>query len=149
MPRSSRSKRKRAASGAVLSKRAPAPVGAYPHARKVGKLLFLSGVGPRLAGSDEIPGVRLGPDGEVVSYDIAAQCRSVFANVRRIVSDAGSSWEKIVDVTVFLTDMRRDFAIYNALYAEHFKTNRPCRTTVEVGRLPTPIAIELKVIATL
>lgn len=136
-----------AASDEFMSRRAPEPVGAYPHARRAGGLLFLSGVGPRMAGSQEIPGVTLGPGGRVVSYGLEAQCRSVFANVRAILEDAGSSWEKIVDVTVFLTDMKRDFAAFNRLYAEHFKDNRPCRTTVEVGSLPTPIAVELKVIA--
>lgn len=131
----------------IDSSRAPEPVGAYPHARRVGNLLFLSGVGPRERGSEKIPGVELNDRGEIVSYDIETQCRSVFQNVRYILEDAGSSWESIVDVTVFLTNMRHDFAIYNRVYAEYFADNRPCRTTVEVGALPTPIAIELKVIA--
>lgn len=131
------------------SLRAPEPVGAYPHARRVGGFLFLSGVGPRTRGSKEIPGVTLGENGEIVSYDIEEQCRSVFQNVRYIVEDAGSSWENIVDVTVFLTNMKADFAAYNRLYAEYFKGNKPCRTTVEVNALPTPIAIELKVIASI
>lgn len=131
----------------IDSSRAPEPVGAYPHARRVGNLLFLSGVGPRERGSERIPGVELNDRGEIVSYDIETQCRSVFQNVRYILEDAGSSWESIVDVTVFLTNMRHDFAIYNRVYAEYFADNRPCRTTVEVGALPTPIAIELKVIA--
>jgi len=131
------------------SHRAPEPVGAFPHARRVGGLLFCSGIGPRKRGTKEIPGVTLGPDGEVASYDIAAQCRSVFENVRAVVEDAGSSWERIVDVTVFLTDMRRDFPVFNRLYAEAFADNRPTRTTIEINRLPTPIAIELKVIATI
>ena len=131
----------------INSDKAPEPVGLYPHARRVGNLLFLSGVGPRERGTDKIPGVELNADGEVVSYDIEAQCRSVFRNVRSIVEAAGSSWENIVDVTVFLTDIRRDFETYNRVYAEHFADNRPCRTTVEINRLPTPIAIELKVIA--
>lgn len=130
------------------SSRAPEPVGLYPHARRVGNLLFLSGVGPRERGTKEIPGVTLGADGEIESYDIETQCRSVFQNVRYILEDAGSSWDKIVDVTVFLTNMKDDFAAYNRLYAEYFAENRPCRTTVEVNKLPTPIAIELKVIAT-
>ena len=121
----------------------------YPHARRVGGLLFLSGVGPRTRGSKEIPGVVLDEAGNIVRYDIEAQCRSVFQNVRYIVEDAGSSWEKIVDVTVFLTNMNADFATYNRIYAEHFDDNRPCRTTVEINALPTPIAIELKVIATI
>ena len=134
----------------IDSQRAPEPVGAYPHARRVGNLLFLSGIGPRVRGSKEIPGVRLRPDGTVESYDLEAQCRSVFANVRAILEDAGSGWDKLVDVTVFLTDMKRDFPLYNRLWAEHFPepSTRPCRTTVEVGALPTPIAIELKCIAT-
>ena len=131
----------------IESQRAPEPVGAYPHARRVGNLLFLSGIGPRVRGSREVPGVRLRTDGTVESYDIEAQCRSVFANVRAVLEEAGSSWDKLVDVTVFLTDLRRDFAAYNRLWAEHFKDAQPCRTTVEVTALPTPIAIELKVIA--
>lgn len=131
------------------STRAPEPVGLYPHARRVGNLLFLSGVGPRKRGSKEIPGVTLGPDGKVVEYDIEAQCRSVFTNVRYILEDAGSSWENLVDVTVFLTDIENDFAIYNRMYAEFFPDNKPCRTTVEINALPTPIAIELKCIATI
>jgi len=132
-----------------VSPRAPEAVGAFPHAKRVGHLLFLSGIGPRKRGTTEIPGVTLGEGGEVVAYDIEAQCRSVFDNVRTVLEDAGSSWDRIVDVTVFLTDMRRDFATFNRLYAEHFATNQPTRTTIEVNRLPTPIAIELKVIATL
>ena len=130
------------------SSMAPEPVGLYPHARRVGDLLFLSGVGPRTRGSKTIPGVQLDGKGKIVSYDMEAQCRSVFQNVRYILEDAGSSWENIVDVTVFLTNMKDDFAVYNRLYAEYFSTNQPCRTTVEVNALPTPIAIELKVIAT-
>ena len=133
----------------IHSSKAPEPVGLYPHARRVGDLLFLSGVGPRKRGSKEIPGVTLGADGKIVAYDIEAQCRSVFDNVRHILEDAGSSWDKLVDVTVFLTDMQRDFQTYNRLYAEYFKDNQPCRTTVQVTALPTPIAIELKCIATL
>ena len=132
----------------VESSRAPEPVGLYPHARRVGDLLFLSGVGPRERGSKTIPGVELNDAGEIVSYDIETQCRSVFQNVRYILEDAGSSWENIVDVTVFLTNMKDDFATYNKIYAEYFSGNRPARTTVEVAALPTPIAIELKVIAT-
>jgi len=133
----------------IDSSRAPEPVGAYPHAKKVGNLLFLSGVGPRKRGTREIPGVELDADGDVVSSDISAQCRSVFENVRLILEDAGSSWDRIVDVTVFLTNMKRDFETYNRLYAEAFADCRPTRTTIEVGSLPTPIAIELKVIATI
>ena len=131
------------------SSRAPEPVGLYPHARRVGNFLFLSGVGPRERGCREIPGVELNHIGEIVSYDIEAQCRSVFQNVRYIVEDAGSSWENIVDVTVYLTNIKNDFQAYNRIYAEYFAENRPCRTTVEVSSLPTPIAIELKVIATI
>lgn len=134
---------------AIESARAPEPVGLYPHARRVGDLLFLSGVGPRERGSSKIPGVELNNAGEIMSYDIEEQCRSVFRNVRYILEDAGSAWENIVDVTVFLTNMKDDFAAYNRLYAEYFADNRPCRTTVEVNALPTPIAIELKVIATI
>lgn len=133
----------------IDSLRAPEPVGLYPHARRVGDLLFLSGVGPRERGNDKIPGVEVDANGEVVAYDIESQCRSVFQNVRYILEDAGSSWDQIVDVTVFLTNMKVDFKTYNRLYAEYFAGNRPCRTTVEVNRLPTPIAIELKVIATI
>ena len=136
-------------SNPIESKKAPEPVGLYPHARKVGNLLFLSGVGPRVRGSREIPGVTLGSNGEITSYDIAAQCRSVFDNVRTILEESGSSWSQLVDVTVFLTNMKDDFQTYNALYAEYFKDNQPCRTTVEVLSLPTPIAIELKCIATI
>ena len=131
------------------SPRAPEPVGLYPHARRVGNLLFLSGVGPRERATKEIPGVELNDSGEIVSYDIETQCRSVFQNVQYILEDAGSSWEQIVDVTVFLTNMNDDFAKYNKIYAEYFSGNRPCRTTVEISSLPTPIAIELKVIATI
>lgn len=133
----------------IESSRGPEPVGLYPHGRRVGNLLFLSGVGPRERGTKKIPGVELNDAGEIVSYDIEAQCRSVFQNVRYILEDAGSSWDKIVDVTVFLTNMKDDFEVYNRIYAEYFDDNRPCRTTVEVNALPTPIAIELKVIATI
>ena len=131
-----------------VSDRAPEPVGAFPHAKRVGDLLFLSGIGPRRRGSKQIPGTTVDDQGRVVSYDIAEQCREVFENVRTVLEDAGSGWDKIVDVTVFLTDMQRDFKKFNRLYAEHFATNQPTRTTVEVNCLPTPIAIELKVIAT-
>ena len=133
----------------IDSAQGPEPVGAYPHARRVGNLLFLSGVGPRKRGSKDIPGVTLDASGKVISHDIEAQCRSVFENVRLILEDAGSSWEKLVDVTVFLTDMQRDFAAYNRVYAEYFKDNQPCRTTVGITALPTSIAIELKCIALL
>ena len=130
------------------AEQAPEPVGLYPHARRVGNLLFLSGVGPRERGTKKIPGVELDESGEILSYDIEAQCHSVFKNVRLIVESAGSGWDKIVDVTVFLTNMKDDFKTYNKIYAEYFKENQPCRTTVEISSLPTPIAIELKVIAT-
>jgi 2-aminomuconate deaminase len=131
----------------INSSKAPEPVGLYPHARKVGNLLFLSGVGPRERGSKVIPGVTLDEQGNIASYDIETQCRSVFRNVRYIVEEAGSSWDKIVDVTVFLTNMKDDFKVYNQLWAEYFKENPPCRTTIEINKLPTPIAIELKVVA--
>src|SRR5687767_8462615 len=130
--------------------RAPEPVGAFPHAKRVGDLLFLSGIGPRVRGSKEIPGVTLDVGGDIASYDIETQCRAVFENVRLVLEDAGAGWNDIVDVTVFLTNMKKDFPIYNRLYPEYFagegKPN-PTRTTVEVRALPTPIAIELKVIA--
>lgn len=130
------------------SSKAPEPVGLYPHARRVGNLLFLSGVGPREKGTSQIPGVELDEEGNIVRYDIAAQCHAVFRNVRYILEDAGSDWANLVDVTVFLTNMKDDFQTYNRIYAEYFKDNQPCRTTVEVNKLPTPIAIELKCIAT-
>ena len=133
----------------IHSSKAPEPVGLYPHARKVGNLLFLSGVGPRERGTKKIPGVELDEQGNIVSYDIEAQCHSVFRNVRYILEEAGSGWDRIFDVTVFLTNMKADFATYNRLYAEYFKDNQPCRTTIEINCLPTPIAIELKVIATM
>jgi 2-aminomuconate deaminase len=132
---------------------APKPVGLYPHARRVGNLLFLSGVGPRVAGSDAtdsvVPGLTLDKNGNFLTFDFEAQCRSVFENVRIILEASGSSWEDLVDVTVFLVDMKRDFQIYNRLYAEYFKDNLPCRTTVEINALPTPIAIELKCVASI
>jgi|SRR5215813_1058800 len=131
----------------IISDKAPEPVGLYPHARRLGNLLFLSGVGPRVKGSKDIPGVKLDENGNVISYDIEVQCRSVFENVRTILEASGSSWDKIIDVTVFLTNMKKDFPVYNRLWAEYFKENPPCRTTIEVNALPTPIAIELKVIA--
>ena len=131
------------------SSKAPEPVGLYPHARKVGNLLFLSGVGPRERGNKQIPGVELSENGEILSYDIEMQCHSVFKNIRYILEDAGSSWANIVDVTVYLTNMKADFAKYNKIYAEYFKDNLPCRTTLGITAFPTPIAIELKVIATI
>jgi 2-aminomuconate deaminase len=132
------------------SSRAPEPVGAFPHAKRVGDLLFLSGIGPRVRGSKEIPGVTLDAEGEIASYDIEKQCRAVFENVRLVLEDAGAKWNDIVDVTVFLTNMKKDFPVYNQLYAQFFAGDgkpNPTRTTIEVISLPTPIAIELKVIA--
>jgi 2-aminomuconate deaminase len=128
---------------------APKPVGAYPHARRVGNLLFLSGIGPRTPGSDAIPGNEYATDGRLCRYDIEAQARAVFANVRAVLEAAGARWEDLVDVTVYLTDMARDFKAYNAIWAEHFTDagSAPCRTTLGITALPTPIAIELKCIA--
>ena len=133
----------------IESQNAPEPVGLYPHARQVGNLLFLSGIGPRERGKKDIPGVELDPDGNIISYDIEAQCHSVFKNVRTVLSDAGSNWENLVDITVFLTNMKDDFDSYNRIYTQYFKDNQPCRTTVEISSLPTPIAIELKCISTI
>ena len=133
----------------VNSQNAPEPVGSYPHARRVGDLLFLSGVGPRERGKKEIPGVTLDENGKILSYNIEAQCHSVFANVKAILEDSGLSWDNLVDVTIFLTNMEDDFKTYNKIYAEYFKDNQPCRTTVEINCLPTAIAIELKCIATI
>lgn len=145
--------KKRMNQNTISSNKAPKPVGAYPHARRVGNLLFLSGVGPRVAGSDgsdsKVPGLEVDANGNFKSFDFEAQCRSVFENVRLILEEAGSSWNELVDVTVFLVDMKRDFHTYNRLYSEYFKENQPCRTTVEINSLPTPIAIELKCIATI
>jgi 2-aminomuconate deaminase len=138
-------------SESVHTSRAPAPVGAYPHARRVGHLLFLSGVGPRTPGTNEIPGNVYDAAGQLIRYDIEAQCRQVFANVRAVLEASGARWDQLVDVTVFLTDMARDFAAYNRVYAEHFPdpVTAPCRTTLGITALPTPIAIELKCIAAL
>jgi 2-aminomuconate deaminase len=122
-------------------------VGLYPHARKVGNLLFLSGIGPRTPDTDEIPGLKLDKNGNFLEFDFAAQCRSVFDNVRIVLEESGSSWDKLIDVTVFLVDMKRDFQTYNKIYAEYFKDNQPCRTTVAINSLPTAIAIELKCVA--
>ncbi len=133
----------------IHSENAPEPVGSYPHARKAGNLLFLSGVGPRKRGSKEIPGVVLDENKNIRSYNIEEQCRSVFQNVRYILEASGSKWENLVDITVFLTNMKDDFATFNKIYSEYFKETQPCRTTVEVNALPTPIAIELKCIAIL
>ncbi len=135
-------------SEAFTTHKAAEPVGRYPHARRVGNLLFLSGVGPREPGQKKIPGVELDEDGNITHYDIEAQCHSVFRNVRAILEGAGSSWTRLVDVTVYLTNMKADFPTYNRIWAEYFADDPPCRTTLEVGALPTPIAIELKCIAT-
>lgn len=131
----------------INSIRAPKPVGKYPHAKRVGDFLFLSGVGPREKGSQNIPGVELDSAGKIISYDIEKQCHSVFKNVKFILEEAGSSWGQLVDITVYLTNMKTDFPIYNRLWAEYFPKDPPCRTTVEILSLPTPIAIELKCIA--
>ena len=140
-------------SSKISSDKAPKPVGLYPHSRKVGDLLFLSGVGPRKANSGEndsdVPGLELDHNGNFKSFDFEAQCHSVFQNVKIILEESGSSWENLVDVTVFLVNMKRDFHVYNKIYAEYFKDNQPCRTTVAIDSLPTPIAIELKCIATI
>jgi 2-aminomuconate deaminase len=135
----------------ISSDQAPEPVGAYPHARKVGNLLFLSGVGPRQKGSKEIPGVTLDATGNITAYEIEIQCHSVFKNVKLILEASGSRWEDLIDVTVYLTNMKKDFPIFNKIYASYFpdKATQPCRTTVEINALPTPIAIELKCIATI
>jgi len=131
------------------SEKAPNPVGPYPHAKQVGNLLFLSGVGPRKKGQTEIPGVCLDDKNEIASYNIEEQCHSVFQNVKEILEASNSSWENLVDITVFLTNMKEDFRTFNKIYTEYFKNNKPCRTTLEVGALPTPIAIELKCVATI
>ncbi|MBO0357230.1 RidA family protein [Hymenobacter sp. BT186] len=136
-----------ATSTAHNSSRAPEPVGLYPHARRVGNLLFLSGVGPRQRGQKAVPGVELDAAGTIIRYDFESQCHAVFQNVRYILEEAGARWEDLVDVTVFLTNMKADFPTYNRLYAEYFQSNQPCRTTVEINCLPTPIAIELKCVA--
>jgi len=133
----------------IKTTNAASPLGAYPHARKVGNLLFLSGIGSRSAADNSIPGLELDADGNIVKYDIEAECHSVFANVKAVLEASGSSWDKMVDVTVFLTNMKKDFPTYNRIYGEYFKDVEACRTTVEVKSLPTPICIELKVIATL
>ncbi|MCH2145045.1 MAG: RidA family protein [Phycisphaerales bacterium] len=134
----------------IDSTRAPEPVGAFPHARRAGNLLFLSGIGPRVRGSKEIPGVTLDDEGNITDYDIEAQCRSCFDNVRTVVEDSGIPWTNVVDVLAFLTNMKDDFSIYNEVYAEYFAGEgnpNPSRTTIEIGSLPTPIAVEVKVTA--
>lgn len=136
-------------SSTITTSTAPPPVGAYPHAKRAGSLLFLSGIGPRTADGGPIPGLVLDDSGEVESYDIEAQCHAVFANVKAVLESAGATWDDLVDITVFLTDLRRDFATFNRIYADYFRADGPTRTTVEINRLPTPIAIELKCIAQL
>jgi len=136
-------------SSAIRSPNAPKPVGAYPHARRVGNLLFLSGIGPRDPATNAIIGNTYDANGRLISYDIDAQCRATFANVRTILEASGARWDDLVDVTVYLTDMAHDFAAYNRVYAEYFTTAQPCRTTLGITALPTPIAIELKCVAAL
>jgi 2-aminomuconate deaminase len=131
----------------IHTDKASRPLGAYPHARKAGNFLFLSGIGPRNPKDNSIAGLELDKEGNIIKYDIEAECHSVFANVKAVLEASGSSWDKIIDVTVFLTNMKKDFPIYNKVYAEYFTSVQACRTTVEVKSLPTPIAIELKVIA--
>ncbi len=133
----------------VNTKKAPEPVGKYPHARKVGDLLFLSGVGPRKPGTNVIPGVMVDGQGDILGHDIEIQCHSVFENVNIILKESGSHWDNLIDITIFLTDIKRDFDIFNEIYSDYFQSNQPCRTTVEISALPTPIAIELKCIATI
>lgn len=133
----------------IKTDNASTPLGAYPHARRVGNFLFLSGIGPRNPKDNSIPGLKLNKKGKIKKYDIEAECHSVFANVKAVLEASGSSWDKIIDVTVFLTNMKKDFPVYNKIYAEYFTAVQACRTTVEVKSLPTPIAIELKVIATI
>jgi 2-aminomuconate deaminase len=132
----------------INTNNASRPLGAYPHARKAGNLLFLSGIGPRNPNDNSIPGLELDEAGNIINYDIEAECHSVFANVKAVLEASGSSWDKIIDVTVFLTNMKKDFPVYNKIYTEYFTSVQACRTTVEVKSLPTPISIELKVIAT-
>ncbi|MFN7685853.1 MAG: RidA family protein [Oligoflexia bacterium] len=134
-------------SDGVHSSKAAEPVGKFPHAKRVGNLLFISGIGPRERGTKKIPGVELSADGTVASYDIETQVHSVFRNVRLILEEVGLGLSDLVDVQVFLTDMKKDFPVMNRLWAEYFPQSAPCRTTVEVGALPTPIAVELKCIA--
>jgi 2-aminomuconate deaminase len=133
----------------TYTNKAPQPVGAYPHSRRVGNLLFLSGIGPREAGTNRIPGLGLDAKGNILTYDIEQECHSVFRNIRTVLEESGSKWENLVDVTVFLTNMKADFITYNRIYAEYFTDAQPCRTTVEIKSLPTPIAIEVKCIATI
>ncbi len=136
-------------SGIIKTDKASTPLGAYPHARKAGNLLFLSGIGPRNPADNSIPGLELDKEGNILKYDIEAECHAVFANVKAVLEASGSAWNKMVDVTVYLTNMKKDFPVYNKIYGEYFKEVQACRTTVEVKSLPTPISIELKVIAVL
>lgn len=131
----------------IDASKAPKPVGLYPHARRVGNLLFLSGIGPRDPQTNGVPGLEQSKSGNYTAFNFEAQCRSVFDNVKIVLEASGASWDSLVDVTVFLTDMKRDFDTYNKVYAEYFKDSLPCRTTVGIDSLPTPIAIELKCIA--
>jgi 2-aminomuconate deaminase len=131
----------------IYSEKAAEPVGKFPHSKRVGNFLFLSGIGPRVKGSKDIPGVTLNEKGEIISYDIKTQCHAVFQNVKFILEESGTSWDKLIDVTVFLTNMKDDFPAFNKIWADYFKDNPPCRTTIEINCLPTPIAIELKCIA--
>jgi len=133
----------------INTSNASTPLGAYPHARRVGNLLFLSGIGPRNPKDNSIPGLELDKSGNIIKYDIEAETRAVFANVKAVLEASGSSWERIIDVTVFLTNMKKDFEAYNKIYGEYFKDVQACRTTIEIKSMPTPIAIELKVIATI
>jgi len=132
----------------IESARAPEPMGLYPAARRVGTLLFVSGIGPRRRDEGRIPGVLYAADGTKIGRDIEAQLRSVCQNLHIVLEDAGSSWDRIVDVTAFLTHLTEDFATYNRVYAELFADVRPARTTLGVTALPSPIDVELKVIAT-
>ncbi len=136
-----------ASSEKIDAEQAPKPVGLYPHARKVGNLLFLSGIGPRNPDDDSVPGLSRSSSGNYTSFDFEAQVHSVFDNVRCVLEASGAKWDDLVDVTVFLVDMERDFHAYNRIWAEYFKENAPCRTTVGIESLPTPIAIELKCVA--
>lgn len=131
----------------IFASGAAPPIGSYPHARIAGNFLFLSGIGPRPADNGPVPGTTFSEDGSVLDYDIAMQCHAVFGNVRAVLDGAGAALDDLVDVTVFLTNIERDFAAFNRVYAEYFPDDGPCRTTVEVNRLPTPIAIELKCVA--
>ncbi len=130
-----------------LAENAPEPVGPYPHALRAGGFLFLSGIGPRKKGQAQIPGVTLDEKGKIIHYDIETQCHAVFENIKTVLEASGANWEDLVDITVFLTDMEKDFAAFNRIYAGYFPVDKPCRTTVGVTALPTPIAVELKCIA--